>query len=103
MNPVVFSSRTIRSASDVDALAQFIPVVLAHLLAAISLADRQNPDRFYLETRLLGDVRENQIYGHGRTFVVDIIVDHTQGGCGLERSNTGEDDESHRSELIPPR
>src|SRR3989338_7039695 len=68
----------------VDAFTQFLSAMHPHLLAAIALPRRQDPDLSHIETGMLRDPRENQINGDRNTGISHIIVDHDKRGTGFE-------------------
>src|SRR5438309_2359907 len=88
-------------APNVDALADFLSSVQAHLLAAVSLAFREDPNRLHLEARLLGDIRKDQVHRHVRALVSHVVIDHHERSPGLQHPGACEYQKSQFKEIVP--
>jgi len=58
----------------------------AHLLAAVALATRQDPNRLDFETHTFCEIRQYKINWNMSTLITDVVVDHYKRRAWLEHS-----------------
>src|SRR5262249_22584807 len=68
----------------VDALAQLVSAVGAHLLAAVALAGGEHEDFLNGEAKTLRDVGEDQVHRDAGPSVADVVVDHEEQAAGFQ-------------------
>src|SRR5579885_2353428 len=93
--PGAVGTSTLNFSPNIDALPQRVAPVLAHLLAAIPLAVRQNEYSFDAEAEAFGDVREDEVNGDARAGVTNIVVDHDERSATLQHASALVDGASH--------
>jgi hypothetical protein len=76
---------------NVDALPDLLPPVKPHLLAAVSFATGQYPNRLDIKTSLFREIRKDEIYWDMRSLVSNIVVHHYEWRAFLKHFCPGED------------